>query len=285
MPTLTRIKSRDRIVRRTATPNRQTCYHVPGRAAPPDWVLYGVDFAREAAMISGNRAVTSVGERQARMFPIGDDNSQRRTTPVVTFALIGLNLAVFLLELSAGEPFIRQWAFIPAEFAESPVASTVKIFTAMFMHGGWMHLFGNMLFLWIFGDNVEDRLGHAKFLIFYLLAGIAATLAQFAIAPGSNVPNVGASGAIAGVLGAYILMFPQSRVNVLLGRQVVAMPAIFVLGMWIVLQLISGVGTIAYTDESANVGGIAYMAHIGGFVAGLLMAFLLRGTSPPSTAA
>jgi membrane associated rhomboid family serine protease len=142
-----------------------------------------------------------------------------------------------------------------------------------------------MLFLWIFGDNVEDRLGHAKFLAFYLLAGIAGTLAQFALAPHSNVPNVGASGAIAGVLGAYILMFPQSRVNVLLGRQIVAMPAVIVLGMWIVLQLVSGVGTIAYTDESANVGGVAYMAHIGGFAAGFLMAFLLRGTSPPSSGA
>ena len=139
----------------------------------------------------------------------------------------------------------------------------------MFMHGGWLHLLGNMLFLWIFGDNVEDRLGHAKFLVFYLLAGIAATLAQFALAPHSSVPNVGASGAIAGVLGAYILMFPQSRVNVLLGRQIVAMPAVMVLGMWIVLQLVSGVGTIAYTDESANAGGVAYMAHIGGFAAGL----------------
>ena len=113
-------------------------------------------------------ALWFVGERQARMFPIGDDNSQRHTTPVVTVTLIVLNVAVFLLELSAGEPFIRQWALIPAEFAESPVASTVKIFTAMFMHGGWLHLFGNMLFLWIFGDNVEDRLGHVKFLIFYL---------------------------------------------------------------------------------------------------------------------
>ena len=136
--------------------------------------------------------------------------------------------------------------------------------------------FGNMLFLWIFGDNVEDRLGHLKFLVFYLLAGIAATLSQYAIAPESGVPNVGASGAIAGVLGAYILMFPQARVNVLLGRQIVAMPAFAVLGLWIVLQLVSGVGTIAYTDESA--GGIAYMAHIGGFGAGLLMAFLLRGS-------
>ena len=141
---------------------------------------------------------------------------------------------------------------------------------------------GNMLFLWIFGDNVEDRLGHFKFLVFYLLAGIAATLSQYAIAPESGVPNVGASGAIAGVLGAYILMFPQARVNVLVGRQIVAMPAFAVLGLWIVLQLVSGVGTIANTDESA--GGVAYMAHIGGFGAGLLMAFLLRGSSGSGTA-
>jgi rhomboid family protein len=150
------------------------------------------------------------------------------------------------------------------------------------MHGGWLHLFGNMLFLWIFGDNVEDRFGHLKFLFFYLLAGIAATLAQYAVSPESGVPNVGASGAIAGVLGAYILMFPQSRVNVLVGRQIVAMPAFVVLGLWIALQLVSGVGTIAATDESA--GGVAYMAHIGGFVSGLLMTFLFRGRENSGTA-
>ncbi len=219
------------------------------------------------------------------MFPLGDDNSQRRTTPVVTFSLIGLNVAMFLLELSAGDQFIENWAFIPARFAADPASNVVTVFTAMFMHGGWMHLLGNMLFLWIFGDNVEDRFGHAKFLIFYLLAGVAGTLAQFVLAPHSPVPNVGASGAIAGVLGAYILMFPQSRVNVMMGRQIVAMPAVIVLGMWIALQLISGVGTIAYTDESANVGGVAYMAHIGGFAAGFLMAFLFRGEDPPSTTA
>jgi membrane associated rhomboid family serine protease len=219
------------------------------------------------------------------MFPIGDDNSQRRTLPVVTYVLVGLNVLMFLLELSAGDRFIEQWAFIPARFAADPAGNVTTIFSAMFMHGGWLHLLGNMLFLWIFGDNVEDRLGHVKFLVFYLLAGIAATLAQFALAPHSSVPNVGASGAIAGVLGAYILMFPQSRVNVLLGRQIVAMPAVMVLGVWIVLQLVSGVGTIAYSDESANAGGVAYMAHIGGFAAGLLMAFLFRRTSPPSNAA
>jgi membrane associated rhomboid family serine protease len=210
------------------------------------------------------------------MFPVGDDNSQRRTFPYVTTALIVLNVLVFLLELARGQPFIEQWAFIPAQFSDQPGAEAVTIFSAMFMHGGWMHLIGNMLFLWIFGDNVEDRIGHGKFLIFYLLAGLAATFAQYTYNPESGIPNVGASGAIAGVLGAYILMFPQARVNVLLGRQIVAMPAFVVLGLWIVFQLISGVGAIAYTDESADVGGIAYMAHIGGFVAGLAMALLGR---------
>jgi membrane associated rhomboid family serine protease len=135
-----------------------------------------------------------------------------------------------------------------------------------------------MLFLWIFGDNVEDRFGHINFLIFYLLAGIAATFAQYSVSPGSTVPNVGASGAIAGVLGAYILMFPQSRVNVLVGRQIVAMPAFVVLGLWIVLQFISGVGTIG----NADVGGVAYMAHIGGFMAGIAMTFIFRGRSESS---
>jgi rhomboid family protein len=217
----------------------------------------------------------SAAEGQSRMFPVGDDNSQRRTTPVVTFALIALNVVVFLAELGGGDQFITNWAFVPARFSQHPEANLVTIFSAMFMHGGWLHLFGNMLFLWIFGDNVEDRFGHVKFLIFYLLAGIAATFSQYWVSPESGIPNVGASGAIAGVLGAYILLFPQSRVNVLLGRQIVAMPAFAVLGMWIVLQLVSGVGTIAATDES--VGGIAYMAHIGGFVSGLLMTFLFRG--------
>jgi membrane associated rhomboid family serine protease len=217
------------------------------------------------------------------MFPVGDDNTQRRSVPYVTFVLVGLNILIFLIELSGGDQFIENWAFIPARFSGSPETNAVTIFSAMFMHGGWLHLFGNMLFLWIFGDNVEDRFGHLKFLIFYLLAGIAATFSQYAVSPESGVPNVGASGAIAGVLGAYILMFPQSRVNVLLGRQIVAMPAFVVLGLWIVLQLVSGVGTIAYTDEST--GGVAYMAHIGGFVSGVAMTFLFRGQSDSRTVA
>jgi membrane associated rhomboid family serine protease len=155
----------------------------------------------------------------------------------------------------------------------------------MFMHGGWMHLLGNMLYLWIFGNNVEDRFGSAKFLIFYLVAGIAATFAQYYFSAGSNVPNLGASGAIAGVLGAYMLMFPHARVNVFIIRQIVTMPAIVVIGFWIVLQLFSGLGAIAYTDATADTGGIAYMAHIGGFVAGLCIAFLFVRRGGPSRTA
>jgi membrane associated rhomboid family serine protease len=219
------------------------------------------------------------------MFPIGDDNTQERTVPVVTYALVALNVLFFLVELSGGDQFIKDWAFVPARFSADPASNAVTILTSMFMHGSWMHLFGNMLFLWIFGDNVEDRFGHLQFLAFYLLVGLAATFAQFILARHSSIPNVGASGAIAGVLGAYILMFPQSRVNVLLGRQIVAMPAIIVLGFWIALQLFSGVGTIAYTDETSDVGGVAYMAHIGGFFAGFLLTFLFRGAigSPTAT--
>ena len=165
------------------------------------------------------------------MFPLGDDNSMRRTTPYVTFVLIAINVLVFLLELQNGDAFIQEWAFVPGRFSENPGANIATIFSAMFMHGGWLHLGGNMLYLWIFGDNVEDRFGHVKFLIFYLLCGIAATFAQYYVSPGSTIPNVGASGAIAGVLGAYILMFPQARVNVLVGNQMVAMPALIVLGI------------------------------------------------------
>jgi membrane associated rhomboid family serine protease len=213
------------------------------------------------------------------MFPIGDDNSARRSVPYVTYGLIAINAVVFFLELQNGDAFIQEWAFIPARFSAEPAANLPTVFSAMFMHGGWLHLGGNMLYLWIFGDNVEDRFGHVKYLLFYLLAGIAATFAQYAMLPESNVPNVGASGAIAGVLGAYILMFPHARINVLLGRSVVAMPALVVLGFWIVLQLVSGVGSIARTD--ADVGGVAYMAHVGGFVAGFLMAFVFRGSGNP----
>lgn len=208
------------------------------------------------------------------MFPIGDDDSNRRTFPVVTYALIALNLVFFMIELSGGEQFIKQWAFIPRRFLSDPATGLLTIFTSMFMHAGWLHLAGNMLYLWIFGDNIEDRFNHLKFLVFYLLCGIAATFAQMAFNPHSQVPNVGASGAIAGVLGAYILLFPGSSVRVMMGRGIVPMPALVVIGIWILLQFVSGIGSISNT---ADTGGVAYMAHIGGFIAGFALTFLFRG--------
>jgi len=213
------------------------------------------------------------------MFPIGDDNSARRTFPIVTYALIALNLLFFFAELNGGEAFIQQWAFVPRRFLANPGADLPTLFTSMFMHAGWLHLLGNMLYLWIFGDNVEDRFGHLKFTIFYLLCGIAATFAQLAFSSGSNIPNLGASGAIAGVLGSYMLLFPRSRVNVLMGRGVIPMPALAVIGIWIVLQFVSGIGSISNTAER---GGVAYMAHIGGFIAGFILTFFLRGRTQPA---
>jgi membrane associated rhomboid family serine protease len=209
------------------------------------------------------------------MLPIGDDNSMRRTVPVVTYALIALNVLFFFVELSGGDPFIEKWAFVPSRFLANPVADFLTIFSSMFMHAGWVHLGGNMLYLWIFGDNVEDRFGHNKFIIFYLLCGLAATFAQLAFSIGSEVPNLGASGAIAGVLGAYILLFPKGKVRVLQGQQVIQVPALIVIGIWIVLQFFSGIGSIA---NAAQTGGVAYMAHIGGFLAGFALTFLFRGS-------
>jgi membrane associated rhomboid family serine protease len=209
------------------------------------------------------------------MFPISDDNSSRSTVPLVTFALIALNVLFFFVELSGGDAFIERWAFIPARFLANPLGDFLTLFSSMFMHAGWVHLGGNMLYLWIFGDNVEDRFGHIKFLIFYLLCGLVATFAQLAFSIGSNIPNLGASGAIAGVLGAYILLFPKGKVNVLMGRSVIPMPALVVIGLWIVLQFFSGIGSIANT---ADTGGVAYMAHIGGFIAGFVLTFLFRGS-------
>jgi membrane associated rhomboid family serine protease len=212
------------------------------------------------------------------MFPIGDDDSARRTVPVVTYVLIALNVLFFFVELSGGDAFIGKWAFVPSRFLANPVADFLTIFSSMFMHAGWVHLGGNMLYLWIFGDNVEDRFGHIKFIIFYLLCGLAATFAQLAFSLGSNIPNLGASGAIAGVLGAYILMFPQGKVRVLQGQQVIQVPALIVIGLWIVLQLFSGIGSIT---SAADTGGVAYMAHIGGFIAGFVLTFLFRGNTAP----
>lgn len=210
------------------------------------------------------------------MFPIGDDNSSRRSVPVVTYVLIVLNVLFFLVELSGGEAFIMQWAFVPSRFLANPVADFPTLFTSMFMHAGWVHLGGNMLYLWIFGDNVEDRFGKVSFLIFYTICGLAATAAQLMFSLDSNIPNLGASGAIAGVLGAYMLLFPQSRVSVLQGQRIIPVPALMVIGLWFILQLFSGIGSIS---ETSDTGGVAFMAHIGGFIAGFLLTFVFRGNS------
>jgi membrane associated rhomboid family serine protease len=221
------------------------------------------------------------------MLPIGDDDSARRLTPVVTYALIAVNVLVFLLELSSGDAFINRWAFVPTRFLADPVGDFPTVFASMFMHASWVHLLGNMLYLWIFGDNVEDRLGHGMYTVFYILCGLAATFAQMAFSMGSNIPNLGASGAIAGVLGAYIMMFPHTRVSVLMGRQVVPMSALIVIGFWIVIQIFSGIGSFTASSQTEG-GGVAYMAHIGGFIAGVVLTFLLGGTRkalPPTTSA
>jgi len=209
------------------------------------------------------------------MFPIGDDNSSRRTVPLVTYALIVVNVLFFLAEMNGGDAFIMKWAFVPSRFLANPVGEFATLFTSMFMHAGWVHLGGNMLYLWIFGDNVEDRFGHARFILFYLLCGLGATFAQLAFSLGSNIPNLGASGAVAGVLGAYILMFPKRNIRVLQGQRILQVPALIVIGLWIVLQLFSGIGSIS----AADTGGVAYMAHIGGFVAGFVLTYLLGGNT------
>ena len=212
------------------------------------------------------------------MLPIGDDDSGRRTIPVVTYGLVALNILFFFVELAGGDAFITKWAFVPTRFLANPVADVLTIFSSMFMHAGWLHLGGNMLYLWIFGDNVEDRFGHIKFIVFYLLCGIAATFAQLIFSLGSNVPNLGASGAIAGVLGAYILLFPQGKIRVLQGQGMIQVSALIVIGLWIGLQLFSSVASITSTTAT---GGVAYMAHVGGFIAGLVLTLVFRGRTAP----
>ena len=196
-----------------------------------------------------------------------------RTTPIVTIALIVTNVLVFLFELSLGpavNDFTLYFGLVPAAF------SWVAVFTSMFLHGGLFHVAGNMLYLWIFGDNVEDRMGHGRFLVFYLLCGIAAALAQTIAAPDSVVPMVGASGAIAGVMGAYFVLYPKSRIVTLIPLffffQIVEVPAIFFLGIWFLMQFLSGVGSIV----TAAQGGVAFWAHVAGFLAGLSGVIVFR---------
>jgi membrane associated rhomboid family serine protease len=227
------------------------------------------------------------------VIPLRDDQPSH-VRPVVTTALIAINVLVFVYELMLGdrlEPFLMQAAFVPAKLfggGGSPGGDLQvdNALLSMLLHGGWAHIGGNMLFLWIFGDNVEDRLGHVRFLIFYLACGYAAAYAHGFANPHSPMPAVGASGAIAGVLGAYLYLYPRARVLTLVTIGFYAttrlIPAFFYLPIWFLLQLVSGVASIARTNADPQTGGVAFWAHIGGFVAGPVVLLLLGGRRQPA---
>ena len=222
------------------------------------------------------------------MIPLRDNNP-RRTVPVVTWTLIALNLLAFAWELSLGsnlQSALAERAFIPARYwlPGNWGFDLATIVISMFLHGGLLHVGSNMLYLWIFGDNVEDRLGHFRYLVFYLLCGFLATLAHAIFSPASRLPSIGASGAIAGVLGAYMILYPHARVLTLIPivffMTVRELPAILILGLWFVLQLFSGVGSLGVRDAQ-DMGGVAYFAHIGGFVAGMALIAVFGGLRRP----
>lgn len=219
------------------------------------------------------------------MFPLGDNNSDRTTTPFVNYVLIALNILAFLLWQRMGndESVIARFATVPQEIVKgtdisngmlgpTPIPVYLTLITSMFMHGGWAHIGGNMLYLWIFGDNLENRMGHSRYLFFYLLCGILAGLshvyATYFLGKDMFIPSLGASGAISGVLGGYILLFPKNEVRVLMMRSIIQVPALVAVGIWFLFQIISGLGMLGGTETG---GGVAYAAHIGGFIAGLLL--------------
>ena len=236
------------------------------------------------------------------VFPIRDDNTGRTTTPIVNYILIGINILVFVVfqGLGSNEKFTYAFSTVPQEIMtgtdidrtvplEDPLGNPVRdesgrpvginleptpgsvyltLLISMFMHGGIMHLLGNMLFLWIFGDNIEDDLGHFRYAIFYLLCGVIASLAHVFMNTNSYIPSLGASGAISGVLGAYLLMHPRRRVTVFIFRFLTEVPGIVAVGLWFVFQIISSLGVLG---SGSQVGGVAYAAHIGGFIAGLAL--------------
>jgi membrane associated rhomboid family serine protease len=225
--------------------------------------------------------------------PIGDDNSRRRTFPFVVWFFVGLNAYVWYLQQTLGEPFMASYAAVPFELSHGvdlthsqylsihgerleipqgpgPHPIYLTAFYSMFMHGSWLHIIGNMLYLLIFGDQIEDEMGHFKFLMFYLIAGLAAMGLQVWMEPNSIIPCIGASGAIAGVLGAYLVLHPRNRVHVIIYNRITQVPAVIVLGMWGIAQIM---GQASSQQEG---GGVAYMAHIGGLVAGLIAGAWMR---------
>jgi membrane associated rhomboid family serine protease len=243
------------------------------------------------------------------MIPIGDDNRDRTIAPYVNYILIVINVLVFIVLQGAGNNLNFTYAFatVPAEITSgedlvtadqvisnpatgeqfllpglqpTPISVYITLFTAMFMHGGWAHLLGNMLYLWIFGDNIEDRLGHGRYLLYYLLAGLLASLAHIfaSVLIGDNlqIPSLGASGAIAGVLGGYLVLFPRRRITVLVLRIVTQVNAFIAVGLWFVFQLVGGLGTLSGSSD-----GVAYAAHIGGFIAGVVLIKLFAAGREP----
>lgn len=225
------------------------------------------------------------------MLPIGDYAGGRRGFPIVNVALILLNVLVFLYEVSLPGPrleaFVSTLGAVPAAIVGrdsvvlapgSVIPAWLTLFTSLFIHGNWLHLGGNMLYLWVFGDNVEEAFGHGRYLLFYLIAGVAATAAQILVNPSSPVPTVGASGAIAGVMGAYLVMFPRASVRTIVMLvfiiTVVYLPAVLVIGVWFLLQLVSGIGSLGVPTQQT--GGVAVWAHIGGLIAGAVMVLFFR---------
>jgi membrane associated rhomboid family serine protease len=228
------------------------------------------------------------------IFPIGDDNEDRDITPIVNYLLIAANVLVFLFfqQLGNNERFTYAWATVPQEIVTgediardvrvgtdpqtgrpvgiplqpTPGSVYLTLLSSMFMHGSLMHLFGNMLYLWIFGDNLEHRLGRVRYLVFYLLCGLIASLSHVFMNASSYIPSLGASGAISGVLGGYLLLFPRRRVHVIMFRMLTTVPAIVAIGIWFLFQILEG-----YMNRGAEGGGVAYAAHIGGFIAGLAL--------------
>ncbi len=215
------------------------------------------------------------------MIPLSDASRRPCSFPIVNVLLIAANAMVFTLELALGDTFTNQWVFIPAHLAAG--RDWITAVSALFLHGGWLHIGGNMLFLWVFGPEIEDVMGPARYLLFYFLGGIVATLAQVAVDPASTIPNLGASGAIAAVMGAFLITYPRDQIRTVLiigwFVRITFVPAILLVGLWILVQVISQVGV---TAQGSVGGGVAYMAHIGGFIFGAITARLFEVRGPRS---